>query len=87
MRNGRRCPSLDILVIVVVLSWLRRLLDQGLWRWLHRTSYVAFIAIFVHAATAGADFDAPLVSAFAWSLAATTAVVGLSRIVWGRLPA
>jgi predicted ferric reductase len=79
--------SLDILVVVTLTSWLRRTMSNGLWQWIHRTSYVAFAALFVHAATSGTDFDAPIVSAIAWSSAAALAVVGISRIVWGRLPA
>jgi predicted ferric reductase len=79
--------SLDILVVVTVTSWIRRSMSNALWQWIHRASYVAFVALFFHAATSGTDFDAPLVSAIAWSTAAALAVVGLSRIVWGRLAA
>src|SRR5262249_31590734 len=79
--------SLDILVVVTLTSWLRRAMSNSLWQWIHRTSYVAFVALFLHAATSGTDFDAPIVSAIAWSSAAALAVVGVSRIVWGRLPA
>ena len=55
--------------------------------WIHRTSYIAFVALFLHAAYSGTDFDAPLVSALAWSTAAGLAILGVSRIIWGRLPA
>lgn len=79
--------SLDIFVVVTLTSWLRRAMSNTLWQWIHRASYVGFVALFFHAATSGTDFDAPLVSAIAWSTAAALAVVGLSRIVWGRLPA
>ncbi len=79
--------SLDIFVVVVVTSWLRSRMDNTLWTWIHRTSYIAFVALFFHAARSGTDFDAPLVSAIAWSTAAGLAIIGASRIVWGRLPA
>ena len=79
--------SLDILVIVTLTSWMRRLMSNDLWQWIHRTSYVAFVTLFLHAATSGTDFDAPVVSAIAWSTAAALAVVGISRLLWGRLPA
>jgi predicted ferric reductase len=79
--------SLDIFLVVTVTSWLRRSMNNTLWQWIHRASYIGFVALFFHAATSGTDFDAPLVSAVAWSTAAALAVVGLSRIVWGRLPA
>ena len=79
--------SFDILLIVVVTSWLRSRMNNTLWTWIHRTSYVGFVALFFHAALSGTDFDAPLVSALAWSTAAGLAILGVSRIVWGRLPA
>lgn len=79
--------SLDIVVVVMVTSWLRSQMNNTLWTWIHRTAYVAFAAAFFHAALGGTDFDAPLVSALAWSSAAALAILGLSRIVWGRLPA
>jgi sulfoxide reductase heme-binding subunit YedZ len=84
---GLGTVSLDILVVVVLTSWMRRAMSNDLWQWIHRSSYVAFAALFLHAATSGTDFAAPIVSAIAWSSAAALAVVGVSRIVWGRLPA
>ena len=79
--------SLDIILIVVLTSWLRSRMNNTVWTWIHRTSYVGFVALFFHAALSGTDFDAPLVSAIAWSTAAGLGILGFSRIVWGRLPA
>jgi len=79
--------SLDIILVVVVTSWLRSRMNNTLWTWIHRTSYIGFVALFFHAALSGTDFDAPLVSAIAWSTAAGLAILGFARIVWGRLPA
>lgn len=79
--------AFDIVMIVTVTSWLRKYMNNTLWTWIHRTSYVGFVALFFHAALSGTDFDAPLVSAIAWSTAAGLAILGISRIVWGRLPA
>ena len=79
--------AFDIIMIVTITSWLRSRMNNTLWMWIHRTSYIAFVAIFFHAALSGTDFDAPLVSALAWSTAAGLAILGVSRIVWGRLPA
>ena len=79
--------SLDIVLVVVLTSWIRSRMNNTLWTWIHRTAYVGFVALFFHAALSGTDFDAPLVSALAWSTAAGLAILGLSRIVWGRLPA
>ena len=79
--------SFDIIMVVTVTSWLRSRMNNTLWMWIHRTSYIAFVALFFHAAYSGTDFDAPLVSALAWSTAAGLAILGVSRIIWGRLPA
>jgi predicted ferric reductase len=79
--------SFDIILVVTITSWIRRYMNNTLWTWIHRTSYIGFVALFFHAALSGTDFDAPLVSALAWSTAAGLAILGLSRIVWGRLPA
>ncbi len=83
---GLGTVSLDLLAIVVVTSWLKRWMNQTLWRWLHRLSYVAFAALFFHAVLSGTDFDSPIVSAISWSTAAGVAILSLSRILWGRLP-
>ena len=79
--------AFDIVMVVTITSWLRSRMSNNVWMWIHRTSYVAFVAIFFHAALSGTDFDAPLVSALAWSTAAGLAILGVSRIIWGRLPA
>ncbi len=84
---GLGTVAFDIVMIVTITSWLRSRMNNTLWMWIHRTSYIAFVAIFFHAALSGTDFDAPLVSALAWSTAAGLAILGVSRIVWGRLPA
>jgi len=79
--------AFDIVMIVTITSWLRSRMNNTVWMWIHRTSYIGFVAIFFHAALSGTDFDAPLVSALAWSTAAGLAILGASRILWGRLPA
>ena len=79
--------ALDILIVVTVTSWLRKHMDNAVWQWIHRTSYVAFAAIFFHALSSGTDFGAPVVSAIAWSTALALAIFGVARLVWGRLPA
>ncbi len=84
---GLGTVAFDIIMIVTITSWLRSRMNNTLWMWIHRTSYLAFVALFFHAALSGTDFDAPLVSAIAWSTAAGLAILGVSRIVWGRLPA
>lgn len=84
---GLGTVAFDIVMVVTITSWLRSRMNNTLWMWIHRTSYIAFVAIFFHAALSGTDFDAPLVSALAWSTAAGLGILGVSRIIWGRLPA
>jgi len=84
---GLGTVAFDIVMVVAITSWLRSRMNNTLWTWIHRTSYIGFVALFFHAALSGTDFDAPLVSAIAWSTAAGLAILGISRIVWGRLPA
>ncbi len=84
---GLGTVAFDLIMVVTVTSWLRSRMNNTLWTWIHRTSYVAFVSVFFHAVLSGTDFAAPLVSAIAWPVAAALAILGLSRVVWGRLPA
>jgi len=78
--------SLDIFVVVTLTSWLRRRMNDRLWRWIHRASYAAFLTLFLHALWSGTDFDAPLISAVSWSAALGIGLLAVSRMVFGRLP-
>ena len=78
--------SLDIVVLISVTSWLRRRMDDRLWRWIHRSSYVAFVTLFLHALLSGTDFSSPLISSISWSAALGIGLLAASRIVFGRLP-
>lgn len=78
--------SLDLFVIVTLTSWVRRRMNDRLWRWIHRSSYAAFLALFLHAFWSGTDFDAPLISAVSWSAALGIGLLAISRMVFGRLP-
>lgn len=83
---GLGTVSLDLVVLITVTSWLRRRMDDRLWRWIHRTSYVAFVTLFLHALWSGTDFSAPLISSISWSVALGIGLLAASRIVFGRLP-
>ena len=83
---GLGTASLDVVLLVTVTSWLRRKMDDRLWRWVHRTSYVAFVTLFLHALLSGTDFSSPLISAISWSAALGIGLLGASRIFFGRLP-
>jgi len=83
---GLGTVSLDLVVLITVSSWLRRRMSDRIWRWIHRSSYVAFVTLFLHALLSGTDFNAPLISALSWAAALGIGLLGLSRIVFGRLP-
>src|SRR6266542_1294434 len=78
--------SFDLAVIIIVTSWLRRRMDDRLWRWIHRTGYVCFALVFLHSYLSGTDFDTPLISAFTWSAALGLALHSGVRLLWGRIP-
>jgi len=79
--------GLDLFVVVAVTGWLRSRIGPLAWIWLHRLSYLAFAAMFLHAVLGGTDFSSPLVSALTWSTAFALGVMTLGRVLWGRLPA
>ena len=72
--------SLDLLLIVTVTAWLKRRMQPGVWRWLHRLSYVAFALMFLHALLGGTDFSDPAVSAITWGAAASLVVLAAYRV-------
>ena len=84
---GLGALSVDVLIAVTVTSLVRRRLDKQLWLWIHRTSYVAFALIFLHAVLSGTDFSDPAVSAITWGTAATLLTLSIARMLGGRLPA
>jgi len=79
--------SVDVLLVVTVTAFFKRSMQPDLWRWLHRLAYLGFALVFLHAVLGGTDFSDPAVSAITWATAAALAVLGLTRVVWGRLPA
>src|SRR3979409_2298085 len=50
--------AFDIVMIVTITSWLRSRMNNTLWMWTHRTSYIGFVALFFHGALSGTDFGA-----------------------------
>ncbi len=84
---GLGTVALDLVVLVTVTGWMKRQMSQPLWSWIHRLSYPAFAASFAHAVLSGTDFSAPAVSAVAWSFGFAVVILGVSRILLGRLPA
>jgi sulfoxide reductase heme-binding subunit YedZ len=72
--------SLQLVVVVVVSTWLRSKLTHQGWLAIHRLSYVAFVAAFAHGLLAGTDFAQPVLAALAWVTAAALAIVALRRL-------
>jgi predicted ferric reductase len=83
---GLGTASLDLVVLITVTSWLRRRMDDRLWRWIHRSSYLVFVTMFVHALMSGTDFSSPLISTVTWSAALGIGLLAMARILFGRLP-
>jgi predicted ferric reductase len=83
---GLGTVSLDLLVVITLTSWLRRRMNDRVWRWIHRTSYVMFLVLFLHAYGSGTDFDSPFISAISWSAAGALGLLAASRLMFGRLP-
>jgi len=79
--------SFDLLLIVIVTSYLRRRLDPTVWRWLHRLTYLTFVLFALHALLAGSDFARPLVLAPTAGVIAFIAIVSLARVAFGRMDA
>jgi len=76
--------SLELIVVVLVSTWMRSSLSQQGWLAIHRLSYVAFVAAFAHGLLAGTDFAQPLLSALAWLTASMVLVVGFRRLTAAR---
>ena len=84
---GLGALSVDVLVIVTVTAFLKRRMNKSVWLWVHRTAYVAFALIFLHAVLSGTDFSDPFVSAITWAAASMLLLLAVARAIWGRLPA
>lgn len=77
--------AFDILLVLAVTSYLRRRMSAATWRWLHRTSYLMFGLIFLHALLSGSDVGRPAIAAAAWATCTFMAILTLARVLVGRL--
>ncbi len=82
---GLGAIGLDLLILVTVTSYLRRVLGPKTWRLFHQMSYLMFAVFFVHAQLAGTDFTRPVISAIAWGTLAAIGVLTVARFTVGRL--
>jgi sulfoxide reductase heme-binding subunit YedZ len=76
---GLGTVSLDVLIIVLVTTWLRRAMSNGAWQWFHRLSYVGFVTLFLHALLSGTDLTSPLISVPTWAAAIAIGYYTLER--------
>src|SRR4026208_2463545 len=65
--------SMQLILVVLVSTWLRSLLTNGHGPRSRRLSYVAFVAAFAHGVMSGTDLANPVVASLAWVTAAAVA--------------
>ena len=47
--------GLDLFVLVAITGWLKSRMGARAWIWVHRLSYLAYAAMFLHAVFGGTD--------------------------------
>ena len=72
--------SMQLILVVLISTWLRSSLTNGQWQSFHRLSYVAFFAAFAHGVMSGTDLANPVVATLAWITAAAVALVAFRRV-------
>jgi sulfoxide reductase heme-binding subunit YedZ len=79
--------SLDVLLIVLVTTWLRRHISNGAWQLFHRLSYVGFVTMFLHAVLSGTDLASPVISVLSWAAVIAIGCFSLERAGKALIPA
>ena len=79
--------SFQLILIVLISTWMRSHLSQAQWLGFHRLAYVAFVGAFAHGLMSGTDLASPLVAGLAWLTAAAVAVVAFRRVLRVRVAA
>ena len=77
--------SAQLILVVLVSTWMRSSLTLGQWQAFHRLSYIAFVAAFVHGIMSGTDLANPVLAVLAWITAAAVALVALRRVTRHRV--
>ena len=72
--------SLDLLIIVLVTTWMRRRFSNNAWQWWHRVSYLGFVTMFLHAMLSGTDLTSPVISVLSWASGIGIAYYALERL-------
>jgi len=77
--------SAQLILVVLVSTWLRSSLALGQWQAFHRLSYVAFVAAFAHGMMSGTDLANPVIAILAWVTAGAVGIVALRRVMRVRV--
>ncbi|HYK96926.1 MAG TPA: hypothetical protein VEU77_00905 [Candidatus Acidoferrales bacterium] len=72
--------SVQLLIVVTLAAISRNKLTRGEWLAIHRLSYVAFAAAFLHGVLSGTDLAYPWLAGLAWLVAAILALAGWRRV-------
>lgn len=76
--------AMYLLLAVALTSWTRRWIPDLLWRWVHRSAFVAFVLSTTHTLTAGTDARNPYLLGAAVAVSAAFAFLCLYRLLAGR---
>ena len=72
-----------LIVAIQVTSWLRRRLSRSVWRWVHWSSVVVYVASIVHAIQSGSDVNNRIYVSVAVVSGLAVVFVALVRVVEG----
>jgi sulfoxide reductase heme-binding subunit YedZ len=72
--------SVDLLIVVLVTTWLRRRFSNNAWLWWHRVSYLGFGTMFLHSVLSGTDLTSPVIAVLSWASAIGIAYYALERL-------
>lgn len=76
--------AMYLLLAVALTSWARHWIPDLLWRWIHRSAFVAFALSTTHTLTAGTDARNPYLLGAAIAVCAAFAFLCLYRLLAGR---
>src|SRR5258705_12072528 len=79
--------SAELILVVLISTWLRSSLTNMQWQLFHRLSYIAFFTAFAHGVLSGTDLANPVVATLAWVTAAAVALIALRRVTRALLAA
>ncbi|HEY7623599.1 MAG TPA: ferric reductase-like transmembrane domain-containing protein [Candidatus Limnocylindria bacterium] len=79
--------SVDLLIVVLVTSYMRRRMSNNAWQWWHRLSYLGFLTMFLHSMLSGTDLTSPVIAALSWASAIGIAYYAIERAARALNPA